>query len=301
MNGTRCRASPWWARAYSAYTHRVPEHRGKWRLLRALHRVGLQSGRHFAWRMRNGTWVAIAPREGFIPCGVGWTCFTQGAWEPHLEACLRQLLRPGDRTLDVGANIGYFSGVMCQAVGLGGTVCAFEPVDDTHTRLLLFKELNRFSWLRTFPFALGAEPGVAMIQFDDRSPGNASLYGRESLAGGVTKEVRVQTVDRMVEAGEIPAPNLIKIDVEGAELSVLLGARRTVAAARPAVVLEYNPETAGTAGWGPSDLGRYFGEVGGYEHFLVGPDGTPRTVDLAAIPLGDRGFVDLLFLPAVRG
>jgi FkbM family methyltransferase len=218
-----------------------------------------------------------------------------------LEACLRRLLRPGDHALDVGANIGYFSGVMCQAVGPSGTVCAFEPVDDTYANLLMFKELNRFSPLHTFPLALGAEPGEAVIRFDDRCSGNSSLYDRNSFAGAVSKAVRVSTVDGMVGSGEIPAPNLIKIDVEGAELSVLLGARQTVAVARPAVVLEYNPEAALVAGWSPSDLGRYFGEVGGYDHFLISPDGIPRPVDLAAIPLGDRGYVDLLFQSAVRG
>ena len=301
MADTQQRVAPLWARAYSTYLHRMPEHRGKWRVLRALHRVGLRSNRPFAWRVENGTWVGIAPKEGLIPLGVGWTCFIHGVWEPHLEACLRRLLRPGDHALDVGANIGYFSGVMCQAVGPGGTVQAFEPVDDTYANLLMFKKLNRFSPLRTFPVALGAEPGEAVIRFDDRCSGNASLYDRGSFVEAVKKVVRVGTVDEMVGSGEIPAPNLIKIDVEGAELSVLLGARRTIAAARPVVALEYNPETAIPAGWGPADLERYFAEVGGYDHFLIGSDGAPKPVDLAAIPLGGRGYVDLLFRSVGHG
>jgi FkbM family methyltransferase len=286
---------PLWARAYRAYEHWVPAHRGKWRVLKALHNLGLRSNWPFVSRTHNGTRVVVAPREGLVPTGVAWTCFTAGVWEPHLENCLRRLLGPGDHALDIGANIGYLTGVMCQAVAPGGTVCAFEPVDDTYAKLVALKELNRFSSLRLFGIALGAEPGEAMIWFDDRCAGHASLYDRGSVAGAVKKPVRIRTVDEMVGAGEIPAPNLIKIDVEGSEMSVLLGARQTIAAARPAVIVEYNPETAVPAGWGALDLGRYFGEIGAYDHFLIDALGRSQPVDLAAIPLGDRGYVDLLF------
>jgi len=64
----------------------VPDHRGKRPVLRALHEVGVRSGKPFACQMRNGSWLAIRPEEGLLVSEtVGWTCFRERVWDPHVE------------------------------------------------------------------------------------------------------------------------------------------------------------------------------------------------------------------------
>src|SRR5687767_3530302 len=110
-------SAPWWARLYFNYASMAPSHRGKSWALRQLLRHGQRRGEPFLWRMLNGNFLAISPGEGDAPWSVGWTCFLQRTWEPHVERLLNVLLRPGDAVMDIGANIGYFSTTMACAVG----------------------------------------------------------------------------------------------------------------------------------------------------------------------------------------
>lgn len=170
--------SPLWARAYLGYERRVPNHPGKRTLLRlfpwTVARVRPQA---FGWRMDNGALLAISPLEGLaFAWTVGWTCFQTGRWEPHVERCIRQFLRPGDTAIDIGANLGYFTAVMAQSVGAGGRVWSFEPVPPTFDRLRLSASLNRFQQVIPLPLALGDSDGTAQIAFDPRFAGSASFH-----------------------------------------------------------------------------------------------------------------------------
>ncbi|MGI8729543.1 MAG: hypothetical protein ACR2LK_06060, partial [Solirubrobacteraceae bacterium] len=81
--------APLWARAYRSYLE-VRDHPGKPRVLHALHERGLRSRMPFACTMRNGAWLAIRPEEGLVVNeSVGWTCFRERRWDPHVEACIR--------------------------------------------------------------------------------------------------------------------------------------------------------------------------------------------------------------------
>jgi FkbM family methyltransferase len=255
---------PLWARGYLAYERRMPNHRGKATLLRLLVRSAALRGRPFAWRVRSGALMALSPLEGLAPhLTAGWACLREGEWEPHVERCLRELLAPGDVAFDVGANLGYFSAVMAQAVGAGGAVYAFEPTPPAFERLLLCRELNGFAQLHPLPLAVGREDATAELRYDPRLTAMASLH----TDVGVSATVTVRTIDGMVAAGELPLPRLLKLDVEGHELAVLEGARETIAAARPAIVFEVNDALSRTAGWRLDDVR---GLLEGYRFDVLG-------------------------------
>lgn len=287
---------PLWARASLAYERRVPNHRGKRTLRRVLHAVGGRRSRPFVWRMRNGALLAISPEERHEhPATVGWTCYESGEWEPHVERELRALLRPGDVALDVGANLGYFSAVMAQAVGRTGRVVACEPVPETYERLTLCRVLNRFEQLTPLRLALGAENGELELAWDPRLAGNASAYPRPD--GGRPHRVTapLRTLDSLVGAGEVPVPRVIKIDVEGHELAVFQGARETLAAARPALVFELNEPMSRQAGWTAGELAALLRGAAPYRFFLLTPEGRVP-VELPAIAAGETGYSDVLAL-----
>ena len=287
--------SPLWARLYAAYDRRLPNHPGKRTLQQLLLRRVVRAGvRPFPWRVRNGAVLALTPLEGFAPhWTMGWTCLLTGEWEPHVERCVRSLLRPGDRAVDVGANLGYFAAVMAQAVGPEGRVWAFEPVPETYERLELARELNGFMQLRTRRLALGRTAGVAEMAYDPTRSANASLY-RGGEADVQSVQVEIAALDALVEASEVEPPQLLKLDVEGHELEVLHGARETISRSRPAVVFELNAPQSERAGWIFADIWALLGECGPYRFSLLEEDGRVTPLTSPELELAPGDYVDVV-------
>jgi FkbM family methyltransferase len=153
-----------------------------------------------------------------------------GSAEPELQAFLERHLRRGSVFYDVGANVGYFSIVGAALVGPGGQVVAFEPSAANVAALRRNAELNGLDHVRVVEAAVGGAAGHA--RFD---PGPSDQQGRLTDDGQV--QVDVVTVDDVV-AGGTPPPDVVKIDVEGAELACLTGALKTLRDHRPTIVCE---------------------------------------------------------------
>jgi len=293
--------TPLWARAYGEYQRRVPNHPGKGRLLRTLHRVGLRSRAPFPCKMDNGAWLAIRPEEGSLVAEtVGWTCFRERVWDPHVETCIRTILRPGQTAIDVGANLGYFTAVLAQCVGPAGRVWSFEPVPETFELLTLCTSLNDYAHVTPIRAALGVADGSIEITYDRRHSGIATMHPDQP--GGDTQPVQLRTLDTMIASGEVDRlPDLIKVDVEGHELDVLRGARQTIAEASPAIVFELNERTARVAGWTLAELAELLRSLGEYSFFLI-DDGGRRPLDPSSFRLERNEaldpHVDVLAQPA---
>lgn len=283
---------PWWARAYRRYKQGTPHHRGKRTVLRLLHRVGVRRGEPFAWRMKNDAVLAISPVEGFKPWSVGWTCFEQEEWEPHVERLLRRLLRPGDVALDVGANLGYFSAVMAQCVGQSGRVFSLEPVPATFRLLDLCARLNAFSQMTPLRTALGAAPGSAQIRYDPSAAGQASIHQNGTAGEMESVDVQIVRLDDLIAQGTLLPPRLIKVDVEGHERDVFLGAVQTLRKHQPLIIFEYNTSAAARAGWTLSDVARLLESCGGYRLYQI--DAGLEPIDAAGFAIDPGRFVDLL-------
>lgn len=267
----RVAVSPRWAWAYRRYALTMPNHPGKGCVMRALHGVGLRSQRPFACRMNNGTWLAIRPEEGLLADEtVGWTCFREGRWDPHVEACIHRILRPGQTAIDVGANLGYMTAVMARCVGPAGRVWAFEPVDETYELLELCRALNALDHVTPVRLALGATDGSIDITYDRRHSGLATMHPER--VGGELQKVPLRSLDALVAAGQVTRPALIKIDVEGHELDVLRGARATIADASPTIVFEVNERAATAAGWTLADAAELLTSVSAYSFWLIDGD-----------------------------
>lgn len=224
--------------------------------------------------MMNGAWLAIRPEEGLLVAEtVGWTCFRERLWDPHVEACIRTILRPGQTAIDVGANVGYFTAVMAQCVGPAGRVWSFEPVPETFELLELCKSLNDYTHVTPIMVALGAANGSTEITYDRRHSGIATMHPDQ--VAGDTQRVELRSLDTLVSAGEVGRrPDLIKVDVEGHELDVLRGARETIVEASPTIVFELNERTARVAGWTLAELAELLLSLGDYSFFLIDDDGT---------------------------
>lgn len=172
-----------------------------------------------------------------------------GEYDERYEArMLRRLLAPHEVFYDVGANIGYFTLLAATALQHTGQVAAFEPGQESFASLRGNLALNPYGNILVYKVAVTDREGEATL-FSSRGGANgcASLY-----AGGPepkNREVcRTVALDGFAAASGLPAPDFIKIDVEGAELSVLKGAGNLLAHHQPLLLLEMKEATLTAAG-----------------------------------------------------
>ena len=159
--------------------------------------------------------------------------FASGELEPELQARLPALVGPGAVVWDVGAHVGFFALSLARVVGPDGLVVAFEADDANVEALRAAVDRNGLTNVEIRSVAVWSTPGT--VEFERRSDGAGATHGAVVDSGsGVT--VLATSLD--AEAKERRSPDLVKIDVEGAEEQVLLGARRLLMEHRPVVVCE---------------------------------------------------------------
>lgn len=168
-------------------------------------------------------------------------CLT-GYYEPPVTRLIHRRLRKGGAMVDVGANWGYFSLLAASAVGANGRVVSLEPDPRQFAMLESNVRLNAFMQIASLRQAAAAAPGDATLlgYVDDAGNRGVSRLGNPASTGP-TFDVTCVAIDDVV-AG-LPQVDVIKVDVEGAELGVLRGMRDGLAVHKyRSVFLELHPE-----------------------------------------------------------
>lgn len=161
-----------------------------------------------------------------------------GTTEPRVQNALQSLILPRMVVYDVGANVGFFT-VIAARLSPQGRVVAFEPLFENLEHIRHNIVLNNFQNIIVRSEALSDIDAQAQFQVSaEPTWGKLVSVGKDAGLKAGTIEVKVSRLDSLVEAGEIPTPDLIKIDVEGAEAQVLRGAERTLRKARPLLLIE---------------------------------------------------------------
>lgn len=143
-----------------------------------------------------------------------------GIYEAHVQEALCDNLKEGDIFYDVGANVGYFSLLGLKLVGPKGYVYAFEPLPDHVTTLRHNMYSNGFSNYTVVPDAVSNFVGKSDFYLEGGGRSETSSF--TPRLGGIPLVVNTITLDAFVK--KTPWPNVIKVDVEGAEVLVLQGA-----------------------------------------------------------------------------
>ena len=192
--------------------------------------------------------LRLIPRTAVIPIlqgplrgkkwrvGSGADGFWLGSYEYYKQKALQREMKPGDVVYDIGANAGFYSMLACIMVGDSGYVYSFEPAPENLRELRKHLEINDIKNCTVIDVAVSSADGEAIF---DAS--NDRCMGRLAAGGGL----RVQTValDGLVSRKETRPPNLIKIDIEGAELDCLHGASYVIQEFRPILFLAtHGPE-----------------------------------------------------------
>jgi len=157
--------------------------------------------------------------------------YIRGDYEPWVVEWLSQRLQRGGTFVDVGAHLGYFTLIAANIVGPKGRVIAFEP-DPRNAALLAanVSSAGKDATVEIVRAALGAKDGTTPFQighdYCSRVPAEAQASG--------TAAVRQVALDSF----DIPPGAVIKVDVEGHEIDVLLGARSHLDQRRATWIIE---------------------------------------------------------------
>ena len=177
---------------------------------------------------------------------------------------LHHELRRGDVLVDVGAHIGVHAltaAARLRRLG-GGSVVRFEPARDSASKLRAVAARNRLQ-LTVVEAALGAEPGTADLQadpaYDAADAGVRSLHAR----GPRVQSVPVTTFDAWAAEARLERLDLVKLDVEGAELEALRGMAGSLGRLRPrALVVEVRQRVLEQAGVDGDEVREYLNRLG---------------------------------------
>jgi FkbM family methyltransferase len=192
---------------------------------------------------------------------IEWWIYAFGSFEGAAIDLLKRLVHPGDIIMDVGANIGAFTLPLAYATGPAGYVHAFEPNPRVRERLRQNVALNNLRNVVVSASALGAAPGETTLYAPRHAnQGQGSLSPRD----GLDEEVRctIDTIDHYVRDHSLPRLDLIKIDIEGAELLALQGAAETLRKHRPCIYLEVSPDYLARFGHSARELGEFLRGIG---------------------------------------
>ena len=185
-----------------------------------------------AWRSVNGLSIAIDTAEGSVSPQVA------SGYEPHVSYTLHRLLQSGDTFIDVGANIGVHVADAARVVGARGRVIAIEPNPENCRLLLLTVEKNNLHNVTLVPSALADVGEWTWFGTHIGSNGGLLHSNSETLAKGFGCVVPVRRLDDIAPTNT----KLIKIDVEGAEISVLRSGLTTLQRDRPSIIMEFSCE-----------------------------------------------------------
>jgi FkbM family methyltransferase len=168
-----------------------------------------------------------------------WT----GTYELDFAERLARAVRPGMVAYDIGSWHGFFAGVM--AAQGAGEVHVFEPLPENVERIRRLVSLNPGRSIKLHSCAVGereAEMDLLILPQTSMAKLETSTFQANERASDRVR-VKVRSLDAMVGSGEIAPPGLIKIDVEGAEMMVLLGAIQTIRRNRPVLFAEVHSST----------------------------------------------------------
>ncbi|MDW8153540.1 MAG: FkbM family methyltransferase [Armatimonadota bacterium] len=163
--------------------------------------------------------------------------------EPILTATLRTLLRPNMTVVDVGANLGYFALLAARAVGPSGKVLALEPFPESYRLLKKNIQANGLQNVLPYAFAAGHRSGPDKLYFYPQSNWNSLFLKNDKRKPLGWIEVQVCTLNELLATE--PRVDVIRMDVEGAELAVLKGSDRILKKHRPTLIIETHPTLMG--------------------------------------------------------
>jgi FkbM family methyltransferase len=200
-------------------------------------------------------------------------------YEEEERQFLRRTLGPGMTVFDLGANVGWYTILMAQAVGPRGAVHAFEPYPDTFYNLQLNVALNKLSNITLNCLALSQESGTVPFHVFPEGYDAFNSMGAKKRLGRLeaVQQISVPTItlDEYCREKNLRSLDFLKLDVEGMEEFVLRGGQQILQQSPHLVILiELNDKGALQCGSSVATVMQMLQELGFSPHQLT-PQGVP--------------------------
>jgi FkbM family methyltransferase len=186
-------------------------------------------------RLRNGRFIYVDPQEESVCSHL----IAHGDWEPWIYDVVLRLVRSGDRVVEVGGHVGFYTLGLAEKVGPTGSVLTFEANPRLAALASRSIRFNGYSDRATvIQKAVSNKPGHVKFALSRQFGGGGHLYiGRQTLgADGEILEVEAVRLDDL-ELGNI---RLLRIDAEGSEALILGGAAKLLAQPQIVVCMEWD-------------------------------------------------------------
>ena len=230
----------------------LPESPGRYRLAAEWRDGGERGFEEIAFEARPNVFAPRPTKVSRGRLGRFWTpneYESKGVaqYETALFGRLPALVAKGSVVYDVGANIGLFSVPLSRRVGETGRVICVEPNPICVLFLKANLEGNGCRNAQILPVALAADRCRVpfTLNFGNSLLGLTQISGLFHHKAGQGIDVEGRALDELRDAFRLPAPDLIKMDVEGAEGAAVRGMAETLATCRPVILMEiHGPEAA---------------------------------------------------------
>jgi FkbM family methyltransferase len=215
-----------------------------------------------------------------------------GQYDGPLHRFFNRFVRLGMVCVDAGANIGDSTLHLAQLVGPSGRVYAFEPAPFPRQRLAEHVVANGFAnRVSINACALADVVGTATFAFSEHNvenQGMGSLVTHDNHVVTRSAEVPLSTLDAFVIENDLPTIDLIKVDIQGAELMFLRGAESVIRQKRPIMCMELSPGDLAASGADAPGLVRLIESLGYVVHSLNDDGSTGRIFYSAEIRPNQR-------------
>ncbi|MEA3351717.1 MAG: FkbM family methyltransferase [Chloroflexota bacterium] len=175
-----------------------------------------------------------------------------GTYETELQTAISELVEPGWVAYDVGANIGYMTLMLARSVGKKGKIFAFEALPDNVKRLRTNIALNpalESNITITSGAVTNSSHPVRFLIGPSGAMGKAEGSAGRQVDYNDAIEIPGIVLDDFIYQQGNPAPDVIKMDIEGGEVLALQGMSRILTAARPLIFLELHGHEAAQVAW----------------------------------------------------
>jgi FkbM family methyltransferase len=210
-------------------------------------------------RVVNGSAIAVPPSVRYLTT---YVLLEQEDWFEKEIAFVRQVLTPGMRALDIGANMGLYSVAIAGSIGPSGRVWAFEPASATIAFLRYTLRANSLLQVEAHRLALSDHAGTGRLTTGP----NSELNSLQPQEGAPYEEVPLATLDEQAHGLRMSGVDFVKLDAEGEEVRILAGGRKFFTSEDPLVMFEVKHGTSVNL-----ELPSAFRELGYELYRLVGP------------------------------
>jgi FkbM family methyltransferase len=169
-------------------------------------------------------------------------------YEPGTTRLFQDMVKPGMVVIDIGAHVGYFTLLAAKNAGPTGKVYSFEPEPNNYDLLIKNIEINEYANIAATKMAVSDHTGSSELFLTALDSGRHSMFHHDLPEHGSTA-VETTTLDSFLESEGWPQIDLMKIDVEGAEATVLDGITRLIERSTGLkMIVEFNPALLQSAG-----------------------------------------------------